>query len=46
MGLEIGTAKVYSWIIIVLLLVSGFLWVLVGPLFALVESLIVFVVRL
>jgi Zn-dependent protease len=36
----------YGLIILVLLLVSGLLWTIVGPLFTLVESLIVFVVRL
>jgi len=36
----------FGLIIIVLLLVTGLLWVLVGPLFSLVESIIVFVVRI
>jgi Zn-dependent protease len=36
----------FGLIILVLLLVSGLLWTIVGPLFELVESLIVFVVRL
>jgi len=45
-GYYLDRMEPFGLIIIVLLLVSGFLWVLVGPLFALVESLIVFVVRI
>jgi Zn-dependent protease len=45
-GYYLDRLEPFGLIIIVLLLVSGLLWVLVGPLFSLVESLIVFVVRL
>jgi Zn-dependent protease len=45
-GQYLDRIEPFGLIIIVLLLVSGFLWVLVGPVLALVQSLIVFVVRL
>lgn len=45
-GQYLDRIEPYGLIIMVLLLVSGLLWVLVSPLLALVQSLIVFVVRL
>lgn len=45
-GQYLDRLEPFGLIIIVLLLVSGLLWVLVGPLYAFVQSLIVFVVQL
>ena len=45
-GQYLDRIEPFGLIIMVLLLVSGFLWVLVSPMLALVRSLIVFVVRL
>lgn len=45
-GQYLDRIEPFGLIIMVLLLVSGFLWVLVSPMLALVQSLIVFVVRL
>jgi len=45
-GRYVDRVEPFGLIIMVVLLVSGLLWVIVGPLYALVESLIYFVVRL
>jgi Zn-dependent protease len=45
-GLILDRIEPFGLIILVLLLVSGFLWVLVGPILTFVESLIVFVAGL
>jgi len=45
-GQYLDRIEPFGLIIIALLLVSGWLWIVVSPLFALVESLIVFIVRL
>ena len=45
-GQYLDRIEPFGLIIMVLLLVSGLLWVLVSPMLALVRSLIVFVVRL
>jgi len=45
-GQYLDRIEPFGLIILVLLLVSGFLWVLVGPILGLVESLIVFVAGL
>ena len=45
-GQYLDRIEPFGLIIIALLLVSGWLWIVVAPLFALVESLIGFVVRI
>jgi Zn-dependent protease len=45
-GYYLDRIEPFGLIIIVLLLVSGLLWVLVGPLMAMVQGLILFVVRI
>ena len=45
-GKYLDRIEPFGLIIIVLLLVSGLLWMIVGPLFALVESLVIFLVGL
>jgi len=45
-GKYLDRIEPFGLIIIVLLLVSGLLWMIIGPLFALVESLVIFLVGL